>query len=582
MKLLGLLLLSLNLSNLTANEADFDRVKAGGLSDKEQYEANNFFHQGRNQEIMQEKCRQLNERLKSGQASATIKGDLKDCDQSSLDRAGQSFGGKAGETFEAMIPVVAKAYATVIGMPGMSKISAKLGKKAQSKEVAKIIKEQGEDSNLLKDKLDNKANPIEGDKELKEKKKEYEDWCAKMPVATELIAGATQMLADNKIEQTAINPNDIQRDSLYALKRSHLERKKTAQIQTAGWGATSACYIGYAAFAQAAARDWKLWLKMAASGFLTTFYGLKIKRHQAYADELDKLIAELPPKGECNPHTETHCFCAQASSKQIYPDNYRKYCLNPALAARDNPYEAAVCVDHNMNIDNDCKCRKSRSCIQDKMLMDAPVVNGLGFSQAQTALKGLNSIGSGQFGSSQLAGTDALRNAARVNELLKQKATDEGIASANGKPDQTTSQLLTTTGVPLSVARGLSGLNAAPLEQDLRNSLARDFSSPIELNYGADKKKVSYGDESFQLNKQKKDDIAPNPFANFMQKNKKNIGGDANSVEILDFHEQARKKAEISRNSSKPIFEIISHRYRSSAWKKFDLETNPINEDVKE
>ncbi len=44
-----------------------------------------------------------------------------------------------------------------------------------------------------------------------------------------------------------------------------------------------------------------------------------------------------------------------------------------------------------------------------------------------------------------------------------------------------------------------------------------------------------------------------------------------NPITIQHFQDEATKQAEITNDTSRPIFEIITHRYRASAWKKFDV-----------
>lgn len=601
-----ILLSGLFSTQLYGFEDAFDNAQP--MSDKEIFESNNYYHSGRNQRISQEECEKMNQRLKNGEAGAKIHGELAGCDETSVDAVGQSFGGSFGENLEKMMPMVSKAYATVIGMPGMSKINAKISQ-AKSEKNAQKVYDKNPGSDKVQDKValnkdgnqyfetsdknivqgqdgkyyemgkdgnlsaadPNKTKDLQRTKEMKEKEKKYEDWCSKVSIATELVSGVTQALGDKQIENTQINPADVQKESLYSLKRTHMNRKKAATIQTVGWGATSACYIGYVAFAQGAARDWKIYLKLAASGFLAYFYGVKIKKHQAYADQIDGLIAELPKVGECNPHSKTHCFCAEETSAQVDPTNFQRYCMPSALAGRESPYDAAVCVDGNMNVDNECKCRKTRSCITDRMTMDAPTLS-LGQNYGSNTAKGLAAISNGSLGNANMGLANAGKYVARAKELLKQKA--KGNPELAGKIDKTVAKELVNFGLPQNVAAALSSQNGSALEPSLRSSLANDLAPVSELGKIPDDlknaAKAAYDQGGKGFGKKKKKASATNPFASYLNKGKKS-GNAGSGVEVVDYQKIAQEKAEISQNSERPIFDIISHRYRSSAWRKFDL-----------
>jgi hypothetical protein len=65
------------------------------------------------------------------------------------------------------------------------------------------------------------------------------------------------------------------------------------------------------------------------------------------------------------------------------------------------------------------------------------------------------------------------------------------------------------------------------------------------------------------------------------RRNRDDVGGFKNplakedkrdAVQIETFSEQAVAAAEITKDSSKGIFDIISNRYRSSAWTRFDMD----------
>lgn len=633
--LIILMLLSFNvLAEDDIFEDGFDKGK--NLTDKQAAEAVTYENQMRNQRIADENCAAFNERMKSGDAGVKIHGDLSGCDMNNVDAVGQTFGGKGGATFEMMVPMVSKMYATVFGMPGLSKITGSLKQqRAIARGEKRIAKGKSADLSQYQAKnangnamtanvngqkdvqmydtgnpnyvADNKGNIYEVEnggvkggqacttdacnkakKEYKKKKekKEEEDWCSKIPMATELISGATQIFKEANIEERKLDEgSDLQRNSLYALKDTHLQRSKTAQIQAAGWLATSACYVGYITkgFVTGYPVNAATYLKLGASGFLGTFYQIKVKKHKTYANEIDSLIAELPTKGECNPHTDTHCFCAEMTSMQVDPANYKKYCV-PEVYQNTGVLDPMSCVDKDMNIDNNCDCKKSQSCISHQMTRTNPIGLNIGTAAVGDALKDMHALNRGDYASANLANSASAKNAHRIKNTLKKGSSKFNNSPTNTK-DKDLVRSIMSAGVPASIAKKLANSkdNALSLQMSRATAASLDRKKGSGLKSAISNGSLKFSNSKFK-NPSGKKNSNYNPLSILNKRRGSNNAGQA-KVEVLNFGNEANaamNAAEISRNSSQNIFDIISNRYTTSAWRKFDVINNLNKEEKKD
>lgn len=621
--LIILILLSFNvLAEEDIFEDGFDKGK--NLTDKQAAEAVTFENQKRNQRIADENCAAFNERMKSGAAGVKIHGDLSGCDMNNVDAVGQTFGGKGGETFEMMMPMVSKMYATVFGMPGLSKITGSLRQQraiARGENKGKNLSQyHAKDSSGKTIKMSNgdqmydTGNPdyvadakgdvyrvengtpvacsddackqAQKDYNKKKEKKEEEDWCSKIPMATELISGATQIFKEANIEERKIDEgSDLQRNSLYAVKDTHLQRSKTAQIQAAGWFATSACYVGYITkgFITGYPVNAATYLKLGASGFLGTFYQIKVKKHKTYAREIDSLIAELPTKGECNPHTDTHCFCAEMTSMQVDPANYKKYCV-PEVYQNTGVLDPMSCVDKDMNIDNNCDCKKSQSCISHQMTRTNPIGLNIGTAAVGDALKDMHALNRGDYASANLANSASAKNAHRIKNTLKKGSSKFNNTPTSSK-DKALVRSIMSAGVPASIANKLANSkdNALSLQMSRATAASLDRKKGSGLKSAISNGSLKLSNSKFK-NPSGKKKSNYNPLSMLNKRRRSNNAGQA-KVEVLNFGSEANaamNAADISRNSSQNLFDIISNRYTTSAWRKFDVINNLNREEKKD
>jgi hypothetical protein len=600
--LLLLILLSFSPSSFGFEE-EFNQTQ---FSDTDNLESAKFNHQGIADRQTRSNCEKLNKDFKDGKLGTKGHGDVTGCDANDDESAkavGQVFGGALGKNLDMMIPIATKAYGVVMGASGAASIVLKLnkqraiGKAADRQEAGKKLSSnqskmlednkagtQGgtdyyktqqsgyvadKDGNMFKDNGDGNYSACpsgdsgcsEAGKKYKKEKEEKEktDWCNKLPMVTELSAGAIQIFAENKSENDNMSEGekDLQRGSLETLKSSHKKRALTAQIQAGGWFAASACYIGHIATVQGAASDWKIYLKLAASGFLGTFYQIKTNKHKKYANGIQGLIDEMPSVDKCDPYKHRGCFCNEETSPTTYPTEYRKYCIAAELA--NNPNQDPIpCVDSNMEIDASCGCQKTGGCIETTLKNTMPIGMNVGSSYSQDSLGTISKLNRGDAKMARLTGAKMNKYSAIGARTLKKfgknvpksKVKDKGMVRS-----------IIASGIPTGLATQLAGAHssteALALTKAISASLSPDKRRKSKLDLSSGKKAYN---RKFKLNKTKTKSNAYNPYSRF--KKKKDHRGKKGGIHVVsEFQDRANAAAEISNNSSANIFDIISSRY---------------------
>lgn len=484
------------------------------MTDKEEYEADNYIHQGKANRIYEEEC--FNE-----------DGTFKEICEESNDSAWDS---GTMKTVESMMPIVGKMYA-VIGLMGMMK---------------------GGDSDAGKVKM-------KGDK------KAEVDYCKFIPMGLEVAALATQKANNNQTLQNyqGAKPEAEQRASFNSLSKMHQDKSKQSKVQGIGWYSTAGCYATYVA--SGAALDAKMIAKLGAAALIGSFYVMKEKAHKNKAEKISAMADKLPGAGDCNPHTDTTCFCKEERSYGSDPTNFMKYCVPPELA-RDKNQIGSSCVDASGKADVSCKCKKTNSCIHAKLTHDALRL-GLNPAQMKDPLSGVSHLSSGVASGKLQAIGD--RNLAMAKEVMKKYKPKEKI-SLNSKKAKDLAKELFKAGLPKAVAATLAS-EAAGLDGELPQSAGSiaSFGSAAEkveesFNKGTNKKTTggSIGGTKSSFSK------SSNPFA----RNSRGSSSRTASVDIMDFADKATREAEINKDKSKPLFEIITYRYKMRAWKEFEEE----------
>lgn len=475
------------------------------LSDQEEKESESYIHQGKTARLYEEEC-------------ANSDGVAKEECVSEEAFREKSF----GSTLDTMLPIVTKMYA-LMGLTGGGGMAPKT---------------EGGDSV-------GKA-------------------CDFIAVGVEAVTLATQQ-ANNKQNQQILDsapPQSAQRASFETLAKTHQDRAKSSKVQAIGWTAVTACYTAVMIWGGASG-NWKNYAKVAGSALISTFYYVKSGAHKKRANLAKEMARKLPGAGDCNPHTDTSCFCSEETSYAADPANFLKYCV-PQELHRENNVAGLGCVNASGKADLSCKCKKNNSCIHAK-LASQMVALGLDPAKIKNPMEGISHLSTGLAG----ANMDSLaksNSAFAQNQLKKYKPSSD--LNLNKGQTQLAKGLL-KAGLPKAIAASLakdaSGLKGVDLPSfEPPGKLAalvpqkNSYSSPSSAN------KLKSGSSSSRPTTTR---AATNPFA------RKSFNSNKTSkVDIMEFAEKATREAEITKDPGKPLFDIISYRYQMRAWKEFDDE----------
>ncbi len=385
-------------------------------------------------------------------------------------------------------------------------------------------------------------------------------------MAGEIGAAAMQTMNESKIKEQSNQPGtDPQRDGILAVARTHDSRAKTATMQGGFYGATAGCYVAY--LASGAQMNWSLGLKLGASSAMSMIFFRKAKNHKQYASDLREVAKKLPGAGDCNPHTQTQCFCAEPSSLTSDPTNYQKTCVPQQLAGRDpklTPVPCTTLVNGNAAVDAECRCKRNNTCLNGQLSSLGAEIGFGGYDLADP-LRLLNEMN----GSMNDANVERFGSqlAARARDALKKEGiSDVPDVSLNPK-NANIAKELANLGMPARMAAYTANQanSGAPVDASAPSLAA--LSSYDEADAGDYKKKgVSYNYAgSVGAKKGGGGDLPAfqNPFAKQEKKP---------AVQVDTYAEQAVAAADINKDPSVGIFDIISHRYRRSAWGRFEME----------
>ena len=562
------------LLSITSAQADsiFDRQNQNGdgsLTLEEERQAEGYVHEGLAQE-------RLNDICKDG--SETRENTYDDICSNS-DRA---FGGGWG-MIETMMPIVSKAYSAIgvaglMGGGGMDLFPLK-GTATENDLPVRVDGDGNEFSanadGVYEDADGNSISRQEADG-MDEKKENKKDYCAIIPGLTDLAANTMQTMENQQIQNGMQNPQEMsggsparQAQAFYAMSRSHTARKKSSTVQAGGWGGTAACYAIKASTGYANFSDPALIVKLGLSTAVGLFYFKKAKVHGEKADLLKTLGDSFPKAGDCNPHTETQCFCSHESSLAIDAANYQKYCVPLLFGNRGNDAENAVpCIDANGQPDPECKCKKRRACIDTKLSQDA-IRLGLDPSVLRSASQGINPLANGLAGAGLGAGIE--EQLALARKALKRFPASKAPNLRGNKKAQGIAKSLTDLGIPApaaaliasakipaSASSNVPALAAAGLRGDTlgndKNAFKAAARDPRLKSGGSDNPSFKKGGTN-------------NPFA--MKKGRAQ-GGLEIQGDMSKLANRATMDADINKDTGAGLFEILSHRYKMRAWKEFE------------
>lgn len=541
-KLISILLITSLSSSVFAQEAAFDDVKT--LSAQEEAKAEEYIHQGLSEKEALKMCEEGNEKMKNL------------CDSK------DAFG---GGSLEAMMPAVTKAYTLIVQFGG--------GKLEKFKEAnGNPVYKDTETGEVFKANKDGSYTDFDPEKpgETVEKDTEDEtDYCAMVATAGEVVGTALTTLNNNKSYENyeKATPEAKQAASFRTLSKNHKDMKKTSQIQGGVWAGVSGCYASMMIWGNVKPSPMTI-IKTAGAVLIGGFYLKKASAHGKRAKLLSAMADELPQAGDCNPYTDTTCFCNEDSSPRVDIANYNKFCIPSVFSNRNQNNDATICVDQAGKADAQCSCAQTNSCL-DKNFKIGGMKFGLSPLQMQDPLAGISPLGKG-FGAGDL-------NTANKNLNLAKKAL------ANYKPDSLpnlsdSEKKLANTysklGIPKPaaalLAKKAAGIN--PSSSSL-SALGGAMGSGISSNqgknaiagYSGPAKKTKSFSNGGNANgvKKSRTNKSYNPFG------RRNKTTKTSGVHIEDFATKAQREAEIVPDKSRPIFDIISHRYKMSAWKEF-------------
>lgn len=519
LKGIAYLLMLLFALNASAQLAD-QKVKPGeipaktdeeyDLTDQERFDSQVFVHQGLSQRKMDEKCEELDD-------PNACKG-----------RGKTKFLGVDSN----LVQTVAKAYSVIGGMMGMSGDAFDFE-----------LKEPNAD----------------GDKTRK-------NYCTMIPAVGEMLAMFTQQTAQNTIDKQPMTQETKQKETLYRAARSHEARHDSAKIQSVVWLATTTCYGAYIA-AGGISINWKVIAQAGAAFFLWQFWRSEAKQQKDYADEIKRIASELPGKGDCNPHTENHCYCSQKETK------YDPVHCMPQLHKRaiaNNSFRIP-CADKDMKPDASCDCISRDACFDQEFFSEMSTPGFVQFAKSSTG-KNVGKLMRGELTSGALSGATTGNSATR--KLLNDLASEVDENPSLNKGGLGVADEFEKAGIPKPIARLIA---SRPTTSKAKNRVA---GLSADLNKSRKKfsvAKKSKGTGVLRFNsatgkvgpRSKKKGTNYNALFNKFKKKKKNS---RNRNSVLKFAKKAQGQAQITRNKDRPLFEIISRRYQVSGWRRLEIQ----------
>lgn len=505
------------------------------VSDEDRYKSQTYIHAGKSKREEAEACAKLD---KDQGTTGACKG------RAEIKNMGMS---------PSMMGALSKAYSMIVGMLG----GAGGGMKLKKVNVGKDGKATGDETGKKGYETDEDG----------EKKKTQEDYCKYIAIGTEIIAMVNQASGDKHLSNLPENQTSAQKDALYKVARSYEERSKNAKISGYGFTATAACY-GIMMATAGIVIDWKIIAKAAGAGILGIYFLMESKDYKELAGETKKLADKLPGPGDCNPITQPNCYCTQPETQ--YDPNVCMPYLDPNRLAKKDGNIPVSCVDSKLRADPKCNCVKTDSCFNKTVFSQ---LKGTGYGQAflgSSDAKKLNDLGNGTLTSATLSGLNSTGKNARVNRILKSmKNKANGLKRTSGLTRSQKSELdaMAGLGIPRSVGVALATAKSPKgTSRNLANFRRRGNYKKKSYKRAARNRVLRFGGGR-GLKGKKRRKKAGNPFAKFGKRGKKKTTG-----KVLSYAALAAKKAPQINKQDTPIFEIISRRYKKSAFRRLSLD----------
>jgi hypothetical protein len=404
------------------------------------------------------------------------------------------------------------------------------------------------------------APPASGkEAEAASKKDSQTDYCIYGAMLSEGVGMVMQSTGQKGADGQA--QGDPQLQALVSLRETHDSRRKTSMYQAGIYGVVTACYGVMLATGKAAA-DWKFMVKAGGAGALTALYWMKMEKHKKAVKKIDEVIASLELAGKnCNPYTRTSCFCAEATSRELYPAEYQEVCvLNKGNF--EAPKVALGCASVNeqkVTYDKECKCKQNNSCLKSNLKAYNPKFD-LGTNLMDDVNKNFNLLNTGDLDEGRI--NEARLNAASMVSKLKLKPgskipkmnlTEEQKKMADAMNNVLPQALANAAALQTSNYKGLPDPSNSSALSKLPASVKEKLGDAMDVNYDQGNGFNAVAEAAPEMPQMPGQDMGK-------------VGG----AEIMSFAEQAVSKADVSNSPETPIFDIISNRYRRSGWQKLD------------
>jgi hypothetical protein len=497
----------------------------------------NYNHQGTHQAAYRDAC----ERISNG---GNMQGDAEQIDRSHCNTALVDYTTDVwgGPEFGAMVQAAGALYSSFFGSQGIS-----------MKWRAKVDPADKKDRLVRSGKIGSEEKYNASNYEKPEDKP---DICAFGPRLGEEAATAVQEQNQQVIEfqmQTATEVS-MQKQALESLADLHDSRKKTSIIQGSAWGAATACYGAY--LIGGAEFNGMMATKMATTAFMSIYYFSKADKHGDQAKIIRQEATSMPSLGTCGPDNP-ECFCADASTEVNDPENYVRYCIPPAMQSN---YNYIPCYDAQFNPDPECKCKATNTCYDGTSNVAGATFDG-SITGAVNPL--FQTMSTGAF-DNQIFRRKVRSAVKKAKKLLASPKAIAKLPSTNlSKSEKKLAQTLHKHGIPAQVAAVAAGF-------PLNKKYLRKFNKKNKTNFKKDDQRFLAMIRSRRPKGKSRRAPAKNYNFSTPQFGKKpeNKGG----VKIAKQHSRKiTNRAEIHwERDNRLIFEIISNRYKLSAWNRLD------------
>lgn len=389
------------------------------------------------------------------------------------------------------------------------------------------------------------------------------DYCIYIPLAYEGLSFLLQMKGQKQAQQDSENL-DPQLASLVQLKEAHKTRKKTASQQSVVYGSTAACYAAMLMMGKVDGGP-MTFVKMGAAGALTALFMSKAKKHANAAKKVQEVIDSLPKAGDCNPWTGTACFCSEKTSAKLYPGQFQEVCVlnkgnfNGGLSNMG----CAVQVAGKISLDASCGCKKTNTCLSSKISIGKSSL-GLGANFVNDANKGLALLDPSQFDEARL--NDFSSSMAGKIGAIKSK---DAIGDVRLTPSQKVMADELSKVAPASIANlAAASPSAAPPVGGLMGGAT---SSALDKLPESLKKEM----KDFEVSGQYRGNGGSSPTSAAAEPGFSIPGMGTQEpqggIQVEEeFASRAIGNADVRNAPDTAIFEIISNRYRTSAWKRLE------------